>query len=142
MSVLQLKNQTPNTVIPVGTLIVIDATEARAYDSKTDSLDDDVIGTAFPTMNTPNRSFFIGQGPDYYNLDYNSWLEDMTMELDGEGNPVENPNWASFNPFYDTGNYTTIIISGMVPVLSSYGSVPSRWKLIQSGTTYNWYCVR
>jgi hypothetical protein len=141
MACLQLKNLVANTVIPVGTLIIIDSTQARAYDSKTDSLDD-VVGVAFPTQNYSGRNFAIGNGCDYYNLDYNLWNEDMTLALDEENNPVENPNYAPFNPWSDTGNYTTIVTMGMVPVLSSYTSIPSRWKLVQSNTTYNWYLIR
>lgn len=141
MSCLQLKNQTSNTVIPVGTLIIIDANEARAYDAKTDSLDD-VVGVVYPTVNYSGRAFPIGNGPDYLNLDYSSWNEDMTIMMDEENNPVVNPNGASFNPWTDTGNYSTVVTIGMAPVLSSYTSVPSRWKRVQTNTTYDWYLIR
>lgn len=141
MSGLQIKNQVANTVIPVGTLIIVDAGQARAYDAKTDTLDD-VVGSVYPTVNYSSRAFSIANGPDYLNLDYSTWNEDMTLLLDEENNPIENPNAASFNPWSDTGNYSTIVTIGMAPVLASYTSVPSRWKLLQTNTTFNWYLIR
>lgn len=141
MPALQIQNLTTG-VIPVGTLVIIQSGKARAYDAKTDTLDD-VVGAVYASGNTSGRAFNLGDGPDYYNLDANTWDETLLLEFDSGGNPISNPNYdAMFNPFADTTTYSTILTHGMGVVLASYTSLPSRWRILQSNTTYNWVLIR
>ena len=141
MPCLQIQNKTSGT-IPIGTMIVVDDMKARAYDSDTDSLDD-VVGTVFATSYVSGREFNIGTGPDYYDLDYYQWGEDLTNVLDDGGNPIPNPNYDdTFNPWADTIHYSTIQYDGFGVVLSSYTSLPARWKVLQTNTDLNWVLIR
>jgi hypothetical protein len=141
MAVLQIANLTPSTPIEIGSMIVIDNMQAREYDSKTDSLDD-VIGVIYPSINYSGRAFNIGDSPAYYNFDYNLWNDDLSLALDEFDQTIENPNYQNFNPWYDTGNYSTILTHGMGPVLKTYGSIPSRWKILDEKTDFYWVLLR
>jgi len=141
MSVLQLENLVSG-VVPIGTMMVVEGDgKTRPYNSVTDNLDS-VIGVAFGTTNTSGRNFSIGNGTDYYNLDYYTWKDDMTLFYDGNDNLQENPNYASFNPNSDVVKYTTIITHGFAPVLIEYLALPSRWIVINEKTTHDWVLIR
>lgn len=140
MSVLQLENLTSG-VVPIGTMMVMDSDKVRPYESKTDSLDA-VLGVAFGTTDTSGRNFSLGNGTPYYDLDYYTWADDMTLFKNGNGNPVENPKFGSFNPNSDTTVYTTIITHGFAPVLIQYVTLPSRWIVINEKTTHDWVLIR
>jgi hypothetical protein len=141
MPALQIANLTPSTVIPVGSMIIIENMQARGYDSKTDSLDD-VIGVVYPSVYYSARAFNIGDGPDWYNFDYNLWNDDLSLALDEFDQPIENPNYEPFNPWYSTGDYSTILTHGMGPVLKTYGSLPARWQILDEKTDYYWVLIR
>ena len=129
-------------VIPVGSMIVIDNGKARAYDSLVDSLDD-IVGVVPALQNTSGRCWSpFYDGAECYNNDSVVWNEDLTIQLDGDGNAVENPAYAPFNPYTETNKYTIVVCQGFAAVLSSYVSLPTRWKLIQSNSEYNWVLIR
>lgn len=140
MSCIIVENQSVAT-IAVGTLIVIDATRARAYDSMTDDIED-VIGVAYAVSKTSGRAWRIPDGPEFYLNDQIVWQENLQYQEDENGNPVINEEFAGFNPYADTDHFTCTVYNGVVPVLSSYSSVPSRWKLLHEGTTHDWYLAR
>jgi hypothetical protein len=122
-------------VIPTGTMIVIDAGEARAYDSE-DSLDD-VVGVASAISDISGREwgpFYTGS--ECYLNDSVVWNEDLTYTS------TENTEYLPFNPYSDTDKFTIVNYSGFAAVLSSYTELPSRWQIIRSGTTYNWIFIR
>ena len=140
-SALLLNNKTTGT-IPVGTLVVVDSGKARAYDSDTDSLDD-VIGVVPSLINISGRGFGpLYDGPECYENDSYIWNEDLTFQTDSDGNPIYNNDYVPFNPYVETDTYTFVIYQGFMAVLSSYPSVPSQWRLIQSNSDYNWFFIR
>jgi len=141
MPVLQIANLTPSTPIEIGSMIVIENMQVREYDSKTDSLDD-VIGVIYPSINYSGRAFNIGDGPLYYDFDYYTWNEDLSLALDEFDQPIENSNYEPVNAWYSTGDYSTVLTHGMGPVLKSYGSLPARWKILSEKTDYYWVLIR
>ncbi len=141
MPCLHLRNLV-NGSIPTGSLIVIDSTKARAFDPDSDLLSD-VIGVVYSNGDISYRAFSRGDGPDYYNLDITLWGEDLTAQIDENQNYILNPNYDdTFNPFGDTNKYSTILTSGVGPVVTAYTQVPPSWKLLQTNSTYDWYLIR
>ena len=140
-SSLILKNLVTG-IIPAWSLVVIDSEKAREYDSKIDSLDD-VIGVVSTLEYISGRSWGpFYDGPQCYENDSILWNEDLTMTLDENEQTVENTNYVPYNPFTEPELFSIIICHGFAAVLASYGSIPTRWKLIKSNTTYNWILIR
>jgi len=140
MSCLVVENQSVAT-IPVGTLIIIDSKQARAYDEKTDDIED-VIGVAYAVSKTSGRAWRVPDGSEFYLNDQIVWQETLQYQEDENGNPVINEAYEGFNPYADTDHFTCVVYNGHVPVLASYSAVPSRWKLLHEGTSYDWYLAR
>lgn len=137
-SSLLLENLTTG-IIPVGTPIVIDTEKARAYDSKTDSLDD-IIGVVSALEYISGREWSpFYTGPACYENDSIFWNEDLTMQLVDDA-PVENPGYTPFNPYSETDKYSVIVCHGFAAILNSY-TLPTRWKLIKAKTSYNWVLI-
>lgn len=140
MSCVILVNQS-GVELPIGTLIVVDSNQARAYNSETDLIED-VIGAIYPTSLSSGRGFSVPDGPQFYLNDPILWNENLQYQLDGDGNQILNESYDPWNPYANRDGYCTVIYNGMVPVLVSYETIPGRWKLLRSGSEYNWYLVR
>lgn len=138
-SSLLLENLT-SAAIPTGTLVVIDTGKARAYDSGTDSLDD-VIGVVSALEYLSGRSWGpFYDGPPCYTNDSVYWNEDLTIEI-VDDEPVTNPGYTPFNPYTETDTYSVIVCAGFSAVLTGV-TLPSRWRRIKTGTTYDWILIR
>lgn len=137
-SSLLLENLT-TAVIEVGTPIVIDTEKARAYDSKTDSLDD-IVGVVSALEYISGREWGpFYTGPACYENDSIFWNEDLTMQLVDDA-PVENTGYVPFNPYSERDKYSVIVCHGFAAVLNTY-TLPAKWKLIKAKTTYNWVLI-
>lgn len=140
MSCIILSNQS-GIEVPIGTLIVVDNNEARAYNDEKDTIED-VIGVIYPTSLTSGRAYRVPDGPEYYLNDPVLWQENLQFEIDENENSVPNESFTPWNPFTNTNNWCLVIYNGFAAILNSYSSVPSRWKLLRTGTSYNWYLIR
>lgn len=128
--------------IDIGTMLIIEDGKARPFLEGVDSLED-VIGVAYTPINSSGRSFSLGDGPVYYEKDYSVWHDSLTLDITEEGNSADNPDFTGYvNPRGDSIHYTIMMTHGMGAVLNTYADVPSRWKLLETKTTHNWYLIR
>lgn len=135
---------TSGTAIPLGTPVVIDPTngQARAFDEVKDGVDE-IVGVTYPNPNQNNgRAFRIYDGTAYYDKDFYIWGENLVMQLNGQGDPQENPNYEAFNPITDTDNYCFVMISGLAAVDVNYVDLPLSWVKVRDGTNYDWFIIR
>lgn len=135
---------TTGTAIPIGTPVVINLvnSQAHAYDDQTDDISQ-VIGVVYPNPNDNNgRAFNRYDGTPFYDLDYYLWGDSLVLDLNGQGQPQENPNYAAWNPSSDPSSYCFILIAGMAPIDVSYTSVPASWVKVRDGLSHNLYIIR
>lgn len=113
---------------------------AVSYDSEVHSIDD-VVGTSYPKINTTGRCNSNLDGHCFSHYEYLVYGEDLSLVIDEYGNPIENPNYDRyFDPSTDN-EYVIVCISGLAPVLTGT-IVPSRWKKVREGLTYDLYLIR
>jgi len=135
---------TTGTAIPIGTPVVINPTnsQAHAFDDQNDDVSA-IIGVVYPNPNDNNaRAFNRYDGFAFYDKDYYLWKEDLTLDLNGQGQAQENPNYMAWNPSSDPDNYCFVMIAGLVSVDVNYTSVPTSWVKVRDGTNFNLYVIR
>lgn len=135
---------TTGTAIPLGTPVVINPvnSQAHAFDDQNDDVSE-IIGVTYPNPNINNgRAFRVYDGFAFYDKDYYLWKEDMTLDLNGQGDPQENPNYEAWNPWTEPDNYCCVMIAGMAPVDVSYTDIPFSWVKVRDGTDFDWYIIR
>lgn len=141
MPSLDLENLSEGA-IDVGTMLIIEDGKARIFVEGVDSLED-VVGVSYTPIKASGRAFNQGDGPVYYDKDFSLWQDTLSLDVDENDSFIENPNFTGYvNPRGDNEHYTIVLTHGMGAVLNTYAAVPSRWKLLESKTTHNWYLIR
>jgi hypothetical protein len=140
MTVLVIKN-TIDVEIPVGNLMIVENEKCRLFDPLTDDVKD-IVGACYPIINQSGRAWSQLDGPQFYLDDSILWNEDLTWTADEFGSPISNENYTGFNPVLFRNSFTSIAVDGMVAVLkTSENDVPSSWKKLRQGTTYDWWLI-
>jgi hypothetical protein len=127
------------TDIDIGILVVIDATsgKAREFDEVNDTVAD-IVGASYPKSLTTGRIAANFDGLGFCLYDYFTYLETLQTSF------VVNPNYKPFDPVNSSDPYyCCVALVGMVPVLKSYDTqyIPTAWKRIRTGTTYDVYLI-
>lgn len=135
-------NTFDNNLISVGKCVVIDSAtkKVREFDINLHNVND-IIGVSYPKINFTNRICSNIDGlPVIDKLEFYEVDENQTYKLDGNNNLIENANYDyNYNPATDD-SLCYVAICGFAGVLKNQ-QIPSKWKMLKSGTTFDNYLI-